>query len=106
MTDEEKESYHSRQVELDRQLQLHKDKDEAHAAEIAKLRSEHAAALSKAQAEVQAHWANKLSEAEKSHVAEIAQLKAEVLIPAQRDLHARQMADLQAKHQAELDRLK
>ncbi|MDE2103812.1 MAG: hypothetical protein KGL39_41625 [Patescibacteria group bacterium] len=40
-----------------------------------------------------------------AHQAEIATLKANVLVPAMRDMHARQQADLAAQHQAELAKL-
>jgi hypothetical protein len=46
-----------------------------------------------------------LQQAQKDHVESVAKLKADVLVPALRDLHARQQADIAAKQKAELDAL-
>lgn len=110
-------SFRKLQVDLDAQLQAHKDKDVAHAEFVQALKDQHAAdfvALQKGHvAELDAlHAAHARSldiqaaDLAGKHAAEIVQLKAEVLVPAQRDLHARQLADLAAKHAAELDKLK
>lgn len=80
------------QVDLDKQLQLHVDKDAAHAHELR-------TAIEGVKAETTADLSQK-------HAVAIAQLKAQFLEPALRDLHARQAADLAAQHKATLDALR
>lgn len=90
------------QTELDRQLQLHVDKDAAHAAEIEKLKAAHAEYCRQKE---QLHGEALLKQASDltaKHEAFVAELKQKTLIPALRDLQKRQAADLAAKHEAEL----
>jgi len=87
------------QAELDKALQKHHDDAAAHNAEIEKLEAAHAATLDAALAE----QATKITSA---HHQEIAKLKKQFLAPAMEDLHRRQMADLAAKHQVEIEALK
>lgn len=79
------------QTDLDTQLQLHIDKDAAHAA-----------ALEDTEEAAKKDLSNYLAEV---HAREVAELKSKFLEPAVRDLHARQAADLAAQHQATLDAL-
>ena len=106
-------SYRKLQVELDESLQRHADKDKLHAKAIAELQTAHAAEVN---AIKQSHAADMdslreshaaaLSQQEKDlltkHAAEIAELKANTMLPALHDLHARQAADLAAQHAAQL----
>ena len=58
------------------------------------------------QGDANARYVNDLvDELKGKHAAAIAELKQKFLIPAQRDLHARQMADIKAQHEAELKAL-
>ncbi len=117
-------SYHRLQVELDKQLQLHKDKDAEHGEAMSKLKADHTAQLAEAAKQyegnvallmskhaeevkrVQEGAAALLAEAKKQleehHASHVAKLKNDVLVPAMRDLQARQAADLAARQQAEL----
>lgn len=110
-------SYRRLQVQLDEQLQIKKDTDEAHAVAIATLKSEHEAALAQLVESHNSFVANLRSEhaADKAqaienlmaqHAKEIADLKASVLVPALQDMQQRQLADLAAKHAEELAKLK
>ena len=99
-------SYRKLQVELDAALQKHADDAEKHRQAIDVTNAEHKAAMEKALTEAHADSAKAIAELRAKFAEEIAALKASVLVPALRDMHARQAADLAAKHQAELDRLK
>jgi hypothetical protein len=77
-------SFHTLQVQLDASLQREVD-----------LKAEHESALAAALA-AQAQQLNA------EHAAAIAELKEKTLLPAIRDLQARQAADLAAQHAAQL----
>lgn len=123
------------QTALDAALQKHKDDSAAHAAElnahdakcaeliqeVSRLRAQEREAATALIEKLNAEHLNVIAEMRKNFAeqhdkamkeqwqvsrGEIAELKAKILIPAQRDLHARQQADLAAKHQAEIDALK
>jgi hypothetical protein len=127
-------SLHTLQVQLDAALQKHQDDAAAHAKAIADLTAKHATALAMMQADakaaketyqadftklVQKNAAESTASDERyaaglvaqanslaiKHAAEIATLKASVLVPALKDMQARQAADLAAKHAAELQSL-
>ncbi len=89
-----KDSFHKLQVDLDAALQKHQDDAAALVKALADRDATHAAAMAAA-----------LSDAEVKHAAAIVKLKESVLMPALKDLHSRQQADIAAKHQAELDSL-
>lgn len=104
------------QRKLDEELQRHVDKDAAHQGEVAKmlaesgatiesLKQQHAGVVQNLNDSCAALLKEQAAQMETRHAADIARLKAEILIPAQRDMHARQLADLQAKQAAELAKL-
>ncbi len=122
------------QPQLDAALQKHKDDAAAHETMLKELKdshatrvnvlvAEHSAAMKEAMTafeQFKAEAAQTLAllkdqheralvdltaELTQRHAAEIAKLKADVLGPAMRDLHARQAADLAAQHAAELAKL-
>lgn len=98
-------SYRNLQVQLDAALQKHADYKAEIQAALDRLRMQHEQAMQAAMVDREAALKDQAAQMETRHAAEIARLKAEVLVPAQRDLHARQLADLQAKHAAELAKL-
>ena len=98
-------SYRRLQTQLDDTLQLVINITNKYETQLTDLTNSHALQIENLKAEHRAELAAKITELTDQHTAEIAKLKADVLIPAQRDLHERQMKDLLAQHQAELDSL-
>lgn len=122
-----KAEHYKLQVRLDEHLAERQGVLDAHAAEVAALKSEHEQKLAEAkewaasnERKLAAIYADELAahrkqaeealalQAEglaKQHAAEVTKLKESVLVPALADLHARQQADLEAKHQAAMAQL-
>jgi hypothetical protein len=94
-----------RQQGEDAALQKVKDQAAAHEADIAKSVSTALNAMNTLLTDHRTEMDEQHANLTKIHAASIAKLKAEVLVPALRDLHARQQADIAAKQQAELDAL-
>lgn len=86
----------------DTEIQGRKDDAAAHEKAIADLRTELAAVHAKEIESLKSQHQEELQAASKKHAEEIAALRASVLVPALKDMQARQAADLAAKHEAEL----
>ncbi len=121
-------SYHRMQVALDAALQKHQDDAAAHAAAVEQLKADHVAAVTALDTRHKADRQAVIAELERRHAQQtaettrlheeataklktehegrVAKLKADVLGPALADLHQRKVADLAAKHAAELEALK
>lgn len=109
-------SFRNLQIKLDEALQKNADDAAAHALEVDGLKAAHKAdresladtyekVIQQLREQHQAELDELRASLTESHAADIAKLKAEVLLPAIRDLHARQAADLAAQQAAQLANL-
>ena len=95
-------SFRPVQVNLDAALQKHKDDAKAHEDHLASLTTAHAKEIESLNAGHKTNMESQAGRLADEKAKEIAALKETVLIPALRELYARQQADTAAQHEAKM----